>query len=100
MNLPVFLMDCCVIPEYSSKPRTHSRDDHYLQGQTYKKCVLSVTDTSVLLDKLGLVVHPEKSTFIPTQVLTILGLVINSVAMIVQLTREKATSLQNVGTEF
>ena len=44
-----------------------------LQGQTYDKCVRNVTDTTVLLDKLGLVVHPEKSVFIPTQVLTIRG---------------------------
>ena len=75
-------------------------DDLYLQGQTYEKCVLNVIDTTVLLDKLGLVVHPEKSTFIPTQVLTILGFVINSVTMTIQLTREKATSLQNVCTEL
>ena len=44
--------------------------------------------------------HPEKSTLIPTQVLTILGFVINSVAMTIQLTREKATRLQNVCTEL
>ena len=75
-------------------------DDLYLQGQTYEKCVLNVIDTTVLLDKLGFVVHPEKSTFIPTQVLTILGFVINSVTMTIQLTREKATSLQNVCTEL
>lgn len=48
-------------------------DDLYLQGQTYDKCIRNVIDTTVLLDKLGLVVHPEKSVFIPTQVLTILG---------------------------
>ena len=75
-------------------------DDLYLQGQTYGKCVLNVIDTTVLLDKLGLVVHPKKSTFIPTQVITILGFVINSVAMTIQLTMEKATSLQNVCTEL
>ena len=75
-------------------------DDFYLQGQTCEKCVLNVIDTTVLLDKLGLVVHPEKSTFIPTQVLTILGFVINSVAMTIQLTREKTTSLQNVCSEL
>ena len=75
-------------------------DDLYLQGQTYEKCVLNVIDTTVLLDKLGLVVHLEKSTFMPTQVLTILGFVINSVAMTIQLTREKATGLQNVCSEL
>ena len=40
-------------------------DDLYLQGQTYEKCVLNVIDTTVLLDKLGLDVHPEKSTSHP-----------------------------------
>ena len=75
-------------------------DDLYLQGQTYEKCVQNVIDTTVLLDKLGSVVHPEKSTLIPTQVLTILGFIINSVAMTIQLTRKKATSLENVCTEL
>lgn len=75
-------------------------DDLNLQGQTYEKCVLNVIDTTILLDKFGLVVHPEKSTFVPTQVLTILWFVINSVAMTIQLTREKATSLQNICTEL
>lgn len=75
-------------------------DDLNLQGQTYEKCVLNVIDTTILLDKFGLVVHPEKSTFVPTQVVTILWFVINSVAMTIQLTREKATSLQNICTEL
>lgn len=64
-------------------------DDLYLHGQTYDRCVRNIIDTTLLLDKLGLVVHPEKSVFIPTQVLTILGLVLNSVKMTLQLTREK-----------
>lgn len=75
-------------------------DDLYLQGQTYQNCVHNVIDTTILLDKLGLVVHPEKSTFIPTQVLTILRFVINSMAITIQLTKEKATNLQNVCTEL
>jgi len=57
-------------------------------------------DTAVLLDKLALVVHPEKSTFIPTQVLIILGFVINLVAMSIQMAWEKATSLQTVCSEL
>ena len=44
--------------------------------------------------------HPEKSIFIPTQVLTILGFVINSVAMTIQLTGEKVTGLKRACTEF
>ena len=37
-------------------------DDLYLQGRTYDDCVKNVIDTTVLVDKLGLVVHPEKSS--------------------------------------
>ena len=53
-------------------------DDLLLQSQTYDHCVKNVIDTTFLLDKLDLVVHPEKSTFIPSQVLVILGFIINS----------------------
>ena len=53
-------------------------DDLCLQGRTYDDCVI---DTTVLLDKLGLVVHPEKSSFIPSQELVILGFIINSLTM-------------------
>lgn len=66
-------------------------DDLYLQGQTFKH-VKNVIDTTALFDKLGVLVNPDKSVFIPTQVITILGFVINS--MTVQLTREKATGLK------
>ena len=89
----------CTLHKQGHIPVAHL-DDLYLQGQTYEKCVLNVIDTTVLLDKLGLVVHPEKSTFIPAQVFTILGFVINSLAMTIQLTREKATGLQNVCFEL
>ena len=57
-------------------------------------------DTNALFHKLGLVVHPERSIFIPTQVLTILGFVINSGAMTIQLTGEKATGLKRACTEL
>ena len=38
-------------------------DELYLQGQTYDKCVKNVIDTTLLLDKLELVVLPEKFFF-------------------------------------
>ena len=56
-------------------------DDLYLHGRTYDDCVKNVIDTTVLLDKLGLVVHPEKSSFIPSQVLVILRFIIHSLTM-------------------
>ena len=75
-------------------------DDLYLQGRTYDYCVKNVIDTTVLLDKLGLVVHPEKSSFIPSQVLVILGFIINSLTMTIQLTTEKALGLKTVCIEL
>ena len=75
-------------------------DDLYSQGRNYDDCVKNVIDTTVLLDKLGLVVHPENASFIPSQVLVILGFIINSLTMTIQLTTEKALDLNTVCIEF
>ena len=64
------------------------------------KIVSKMLDTTVLLDKLGLVVHPEKSSFIPSQVLVILRFIINSLTMTIQLTTEKALGLRTFCIEF
>ena len=68
-------------------------DDLYLQGQTNEQCILNVTDTVLLLHSLGFVVHPRKSSLIPSQEIVILGFIINSVAMTVRLTQDKLASL-------
>ena len=47
-----------------------------------------------VVDSLGFVAHPDKSTFIPSQRLEFLGFILNSVEMTIRLTREKATGLQ------
>ena len=75
-------------------------DDLYLQGRTYDDCVKNCIDTTILLDKLGPVVHPEKSSFIPSQVLVILGFIINSLTVAIQPTTEKAMGLKTVCVEF
>lgn len=38
-------------------------DDSYLQGDIYQDCLANVVDTVKLFDKLGFVVHAEKSVF-------------------------------------
>ena len=73
-------------------------DDLYLQGKTYHDCVHNVIDTVIQIDTLGLVTHPEKSAFIPSQQLVILGFVLNSVTMTITLTQEKALALQTACT--
>ena len=70
-------------------------DDLHLQGATYAECVANVIDTITLLEKLGFVIHPDKSALIPLQQLVTLGFILNSVDMTVRLTQEKKTSLRN-----
>jgi hypothetical protein len=48
-----------------------------------------------LFTQLGLLVHPEKCNFIPSQEIVILGFIINSVKMTVKLTPEKALALKS-----
>ena len=61
-------------------------DDSYLQGETFAECHKNVIDTIALFTKLGFHIHPEKSVFTPSQKLTFLGFVLDSIAMTVTLT--------------
>ena len=65
-------------------------DDLYLQGKTYDLCDSNVIDTFIQFDSLGFTIHSEKSVFDPSQRLVLLGFVIDSVAMTMSLTPEKA----------
>ena len=65
-------------------------DDMYLQGKTHQECVGSVIDSVRVVDSLGFVAHPAKSTFTPE----FFGFKLNSVEMTIRLTPEKATGLQ------
>ena len=69
-------------------------DDLYLQGQTYKDCVHNVINSVTRIDSLGLVAHPNKSVFNPSQQLEFLGFILNSVLMTICLTPEKAAGLK------
>ena len=54
----------------------------------------NVIDTVNLIDSLGFTIHPEKSTFIPSQVLIFLGFVINSVTLKVCLTDVRKVAIK------
>ena len=69
-------------------------DDCYLQGKTYSQCLGNVIDSIILFDSLGFVVHPTKSTLVPSQEIVTLGFQINSLKMTIQLTTDKAFSLK------
>ena len=75
-------------------------DDSYLQGDSYSECTSNVIDTVSILDKVGFVTHPEKSVFIPTQVLTFRGFLLNSVTMTVRLTPEQAAKIRDACLEL
>ena len=42
-------------------------DDFFTKADTFEKCSKNVYDITECFDKLGFVVHPEKSQFEPTQ---------------------------------
>ena len=64
-------------------------DDTMLFGNTVEECIKNVISSLNLFEKLGFVVHPEKSVLSPTQEITYLGFVINSVTMTVALTQDR-----------
>ena len=75
-------------------------DDSYLQGDDYEDCATNVLDTTRLLDDLGFIIHPDKSSFIPSQEITILGFKINSVLMKVFPTMEKIAKIKAACSEL
>ena len=71
-------------------------DDSFLQGKTYDACVKNTIDTIIMLDKLGFVIHPDKSAFLPKQIIVFLGFTVNSVDMTVTLTDEKILKIETL----
>lgn len=68
-------------------------DDTYLQQQLFNDALNSLLACKSLFTSLGLLIHPEKSLDIPSQIATVLGFIINSLDMTISLTTEKKTSL-------
>ena len=64
-------------------------DDMYLQGRSYRDFLNNVIDSVKQFDSLGLIAHPHKSTFNPSQQLEFQGFILNSVNMTITLTPEK-----------
>ena len=68
-------------------------DDTYLKQQLFNDALNSFNACKSLFSSLGLLIHPEKCLHIPSQVVTVLGFIINSLEMTISLTTEKKTSL-------
>ena len=70
-------------------------DDFILLHDTYEGCAATVAETILHLDRLGFVVHPQKSILIPNQSLVFLGFIINSVTMKIFLTDRKKQTFKD-----
>ena len=55
---------------------------------------MNVLDTIAMYTKLGFYIHPGKSHLNPTQEITYLGFVLNSITMTIKLTTEKASTIK------
>ena len=69
-------------------------DDSFLCAQKYDDCLNNILDTLITVRKAGFIVHPEKSVFVPTQVMEFLGFVLNTINMTVRLTPANVTKIQ------
>ena len=68
-------------------------DDSLLISDTHDNCSKNIEDTCNLLDSLGFTIHLNKSVFVPSQVITFLGFIIDSIYMTIKLTDEKKDNL-------
>lgn len=75
-------------------------DDSFLQAQTFDACLENIKHTVQIVDRLGLTVHPTKSVLVPTQEITFVGFVLNSLSMQIRLTDEKADCLIQLCTSL
>ena len=66
-------------------------DDSYLQGNTYERGLYNIEGTTELLLNLGITIHLAKPILTPTQRITFLGFVIDTVQMTLEITERKKT---------
>ena len=64
-------------------------DDIIAIDQSFEECHLTVAETINLFQKLGFVIHPDKSKFIPAKIVEYLGFIIDSEKMITYLSDQK-----------
>ena len=75
-------------------------DDFFTKDHTREDYFNNVMNIAELFDRLGFVVHQDKSVLVPTQEITILGFVINSRKMSVKLTPQKENNLRRLENQL
>ena len=68
-------------------------DDSLLVAESFLSCWHNVQDTVFLMDSLGFTIHTDKSVLIPTQTISFVGFILNSISMTICLTPQKANNL-------
>ena len=71
-------------------------DDFILTGKTFNSALEGTLWSAELFLKLGFVVHPVKSQLVPSQTITFLGFVIDSVSMTISLTEKRRHILRDL----
>lgn len=71
-------------------------DDSFLIGNTFLECYKNVVETALASTNAGFVVHPDKSIFIPSQILVYLGFILNTIDMTVRLTEQKKLEIKTL----
>ena len=71
-------------------------DDFFTKDHTREDYFNNVMNIAELFDRLGFAVHQDKSVLVPTQEITILGFVINSREMSLNLTTQKEKKLKRL----
>ena len=64
-------------------------DDSFLQGDNFDACLNDVKATLQLLQTLGFTIHLKKSSLVPSQHIELLGFIINSLNMTLELASHK-----------
>ncbi|XP_044598702.1 uncharacterized protein LOC123274954 [Cotesia glomerata] len=70
-------------------------DDFLCLGQSIRECSENLTQTIVLLERLGFIVNYEKSKLVPERKCKYLGFILDSVSMKVELPHEKKIAVRN-----
>ena len=68
-------------------------DDAFLQGETFQDCQNAIECFLQTLVPLGFLPHPHKSCLVPSQEVSILGFIVNSVTMRITLSVDKADKI-------
>ena len=75
-------------------------DDFCVKAESRDACDSSLKSTSNLFDELGFTIHPDKSQFVPSNRITFLGFVLDSIKMEVAIGDEKARDTIQLIQEF